>query len=62
MFKEEVRKDVMEKIGTFFQVEQGNRVTVNNFSSLINTINQSFDTNREVPKPPDKPKEKEKDA
>ena len=50
MFKEEVRKDVMEKIGTFFQVEQGNRVTVNNFSSLINTINQSFDSNIEKPK------------
>jgi hypothetical protein len=46
MYKDEIRDALLQTLQAFFQIEQGNRITINNFTTLINNIIKAFEENR----------------
>ena len=59
-YNNKTRAEVAKQLNTFFQVEQGNRLTVYSMKSLLEEINKIFTDNIVVPKVPAKSEKEDK--
>jgi len=60
MFEIETRERILKEINQFFQVEQGNRLTIYNMGAFSDRINTVLMECLEIPKPPGQTKREEK--
>ena len=48
MYKDETQSAIIQVMERFFAVEQGNRMTVNNFSTFLNNVLAIFKANEHM--------------